>query len=148
MVVTVLQILHLLVVGVWVGAMAYSLTVVQPKVDRFVPDDRRREELLTVLADGNRWKVVPLVATLLVTAAAVALLTDRGTVAAGYGVALVLYLAAAGVFVNVSWRHWPARVFATTAELPAFRRSLRVQAWVMLTLASSAFVVTLAVSVG
>ena len=39
----------------------------------------------------------------------------------GYLMVVVLYGLAAVIFVNVSWRHWPARVFALPAELPRFR---------------------------
>lgn len=55
-------------------------------------------------------------------------------------------LAALLVLVHVSWRHWPARVFAAPAELPGFRRRLAVLARVMLALVAAAFVV--AVSAG
>ena len=45
-----------------------------------------------------------------------------------YGIALALDVAATGVFVHVSWRHWPARVFALPEERPEFRRKLRLSA--------------------
>ncbi|TMC03406.1 MAG: hypothetical protein E6J41_27525 [Chloroflexi bacterium] len=61
--------------------------------------------------------------------------------------ALVLYLAAAAVFANVSWRHWPARVFALPEELAGYQRRLRLQAWTILGLVTVAFLVALSVSV-
>jgi len=144
---SLLAIAHLTLAASWFGSMLYSLTVVQPKVALFLPDEQRREELLTTLAQGNRWKVLPLIGALMLTAAGVAL-TASATVATGYLVALALYAAAAAVFVNVSWRHWPARVFALPEELPGFRRSLTIQARTILVLVGAAFLVALSVSVG
>jgi len=139
----VFAIVHLTLSAVWLGSMSYSLTVVQPKVARFFTDDSRREEFLTTLAHGNRWKVVGLIAALVVTALGV-IVSARRPVAIGYAVALVLYLGAAAIFVNVSWRHWPARVFALPAELPGFRRALRLRAWSMCVLVGAAFLTALA----
>jgi putative copper export protein len=139
-------VVHLLVAAIWLGAMLYSLTVAQPKVTRFFSDDRDREDFLTTLAHGNRWAVVGLIAVLVVTAAVV-IAVSSGAVATGYAVALALYAVASAVFVNVSWRHWPARVFARPEELPRFRRQLRAQALAMLTLVAAAFVIALGVSV-
>jgi uncharacterized membrane protein len=141
----VLAVLHLTLAAVWLGSMAYSLWVVQPRVASFFDDDVRREEFLRALANGNRWRVVALVAVLMATAVAVIVTSSR--LAAGYAVALALYAAAAAVFVNVSWRHWPARVFALPDELAGYQRRLRIQAFVMLALVGTAFVVALGVSV-
>jgi Flp pilus assembly protein TadB len=137
---------HLTTAAVWLGGMSYSLLVVQPKAARFFAgDELRREEFLTTLAQGNRWKVVGLIGALAVTGLGVVLTAGRVT-ALGYGVVLVLYAAAAAIFANVSWRHWPARVFALPQELPAFRHSLTRQAWAMLGLVGAAFLVALSVS--
>lgn len=137
---------YLGLIALWLGAMAYSLGVVQPKVARFFPDQRQREEFLTVLAHGNRWRVMALLAALTVTAAAVLVNSPGRAVAAGYAAALALHLVAAGVFAHVSWRHWPARVFALPQELPGYHRRLRVLAWTMLGLVGSAFLAALAAS--
>jgi len=51
----------------------------------------------------------------------------------------LLLLGASGIFWYVSWRHWPRRVFATSAELPALQRRLVVLASTMLGLAGIAF---------
>ncbi|MGH3328998.1 MAG: hypothetical protein ACRDPT_14610 [Streptomycetales bacterium] len=64
------------------------------------------------------------------------------------GAPLALYVAAAAVFLNVSWRHWPARVFALPEELTGYRRRLRIQALVILGLVGTAFVTALGVSIG
>ncbi|WP_223166763.1 hypothetical protein [Nonomuraea sp. SYSU D8015] len=132
----ILLILHLTAAAVWFGAMAYSLAVVQPRITRFFPTPRAREDFLLLLAQGNRWKVAPLIGFLALSGLAL-----------GLAVPAVLYLAAGVVFVNVSWRHWPSRLFALPEELPGYQRRLRVQAWTMLGLVGAAFVVALAVSV-
>jgi hypothetical protein len=143
----VLLVAHVVLVATWFGAMAYSLGVVQPRVAKFFPDERRREDFLLVLAHGNRWRVVALLAMITATCVAVVITAPARATAVGYAVSLVLYAAAGGIFAHVSWRHWPARVFALPAELAGFRRRLRVQAVAMLALVGAAFVVALSVSV-
>ena len=51
--------------------------------------------------------------------------------------------AAAGIFWYVSWRHWPARVFALGAERDVLRRRLRVLAGTMTGLVGVVFVLGL-----
>jgi hypothetical protein len=138
----VFALVHLPLAALWLGSMSYSLTVVQPRVARFFAEDGRREEFLTTLAQGNRWRVVGLIAALLVTGFGVVLTAPR-RVALGYAVALALYLVAAGIFWYVSWRHWPARVFALPSEIPGFQRTLRRLAWAMCVLIGVAFVTAL-----
>lgn len=142
----VLMVAHLAVAAIWLGSMAYSLTVLQPKVARFFPDVEDREQFLLLLAHGNRWKVVGLLATLMISGLGATVGSD-GLVAIGYPVSLLLYAAAGAIFWYVSWRHWPARVFAVVEELPAFQHRLRVLAGIMLLLVGMAFVVALSVSV-
>ena len=127
--------------------MIYSLIVVQPKVAAFFTDDEEREVFLAALADGNRWKVVAMAGALTASGLFVVAGSDCTPVRVGYGAALVLYLAAFAVFVEVSWRHWPARVFALAHERAAFRQALKRRAWTMASLVGTGFVVTLAVSV-
>ncbi len=141
-----LVVVHLTVAAIWFGSMSYSLTVVQPKVATFFPDAEAREPFLLLLAHGNRWKVISLVAVLVVTGLAVAVFSG-GLVAIGYAVALLLYVMATGIFWYVSWRHWPARVFAVSEELPGYQRRLHVLATAMLLLVAVAFLVALVVSV-
>jgi hypothetical protein len=138
----VFAIVHLTLAALWLGSMGYSLTVVQPRVARFFTDDARREDFLTTLAQGNRWRVVGLIAALVVTALGVVLTAPRA-VALAYGLALVPYLGAATIFWYVSWRHWPARVFALPAEVPGFQRALRRLAWAMCVLVGAAFLTAL-----
>ncbi|GAA0925196.1 hypothetical protein [Pseudonocardia zijingensis] len=137
---------HLALAAVWLGSMVYSLAVVQPRVDRFFPDPERREEFLLALAQGNRRPVVALIAALLLTDLVVLLF--RPELRLGYTIALVAYLLAGALFVHVSWRHWPARVFALPEELPGFQRRLRRIAWTMTALVGAAFLTTSVASVG
>lgn len=140
------QVAHLTVAAIWLGSMAYSLTSVQPKIARHITDQSRREELLIVLAHGNRRPVLALITTLVLTAAG-AILTGSPTVAIGYAVALGCYLPATAIFVNVSWRHWPTRVLALPEELPRLRRNLARQAYAMTALVATAYLAALTASV-
>jgi hypothetical protein len=143
--VVIVELAYLVLTTLWLGSMVYSLVVVQPKVARFFPDDERREEFLVALANGNRWPVVALVAGLVVSGGVVAV-AGSGAVSVGYAVAVVLDLVAAAIFVDVSWRHWPARVFALPEELPRFRRALMARAATMTVLIGLSYVVAMAVS--
>ena len=141
----IVELAYLVLTTLWLGSMVYSLVVVQPKVARFFPDGERREEFLVALANGNRWPVVALVAGLVVSGGVVAV-AGSGAVSVGYAVAVGLDLVAAAIFVDVSWRHWPARVFALPEELPRFRRALMVRAATMTVLIGLSYVVAMAVS--
>jgi len=50
------------------------------------------------------------------------------------GVKLALFLMALALFSYASWRLWPARVFATTKEIPLFQRTFRLIAWSLIVL--------------
>lgn len=118
--------------------MAYSLFVVQPKLKKyFGADADGREALTTVIASGNRWKVVGLIAAIALTGVGLLLINhDHWQIHAVKG---ILLLMASGIFWYVSWRHWPQRVFATAAELPRLQRRLIRLATTMLVLAGTAF---------
>lgn len=139
------QLVYLVLTTLWLGSMVYSLALVQPKIARFFRDDEQREEFSVVLANGNRWPVVALIVGLLLSGGGVAF-AGSGAVSVGYTVAVGLDLVAAGIFVDVSWRHWPARVFALSEEIPGFRRRLTVRATTMTVLVGVSYVVALTVS--
>jgi hypothetical protein len=129
-----LAVAHGLLAAAWFGSMAYSLFVVQPRAARyFAGDDDAYERRVITLAAGNRWRVLALVAGIAATGAGLVILDAASNDAAGNGpawaavvVAKTLLLATAvGIFTYVSWWHWPRRVFAAEAELPALRRTLR-----------------------
>ncbi|MFB6719865.1 hypothetical protein ACFCV3_06890 [Kribbella sp. NPDC056345] len=131
-------IIHAGLAAAWVGGMAYSLFVVQPKLKRyFGPDAAGREALTTVIASGNRWKVVGLIAAIALSGLGL-LLFDSGHWWI-HAVKGLLLLMATAIFWYVSWKHWPARVFATAAEVPVLQRRLIVLATTMLGLAGFAF---------
>ena len=131
-------VIHAGLAAAWLGGMAYSLFVVQPKLARFFAnDDESREALTVTLAVGNRWKVLGLIAVIGASGIVLWLLTSTPL-----WIVLaktVLLLVATGVFWYVSWRHWPRRVFATPSERPGFQRRLRLLATIMLALAGTAF---------
>ena len=140
----VLAVIHAGLAAAWVGGMAYSLFVVQPKLKKYFGADRDgREALTTVIAAGNRWKVVGLIAAIAATGGVLlALDRDHWWLHAVKG---ILLLAATGIFWYVSWRHWPQRVFATAAELPKLQARLITLATTMLGLAGAAFALGVAV---
>jgi Flp pilus assembly protein TadB len=134
----VLVIVHAGLAAAWVGGMAYSLFVVQPKLARFFgPDQESREALTAVIASGNRWKVVGLIAAIAVSGGVLLIFVDTSLWI--HVAKAVLLMVATGIFWYVSWRHWPRRVFATAAERPALQRQLRGLALAMLALAGTAF---------
>jgi Flp pilus assembly protein TadB len=134
----VVAIVHAGLAAAWVGGMAYSLFVVQPKLKKYFAADRdSREALTTVIAAGNRWKVVGLIGVIALSGVVLLLLNhDHWQLHAVKG---LLLLIATGIFWYVSWRHWPQRVFATAVELPVLQRRLVLLASTMLGLAGAAF---------
>lgn len=133
---------HAVLGAVWLGAMAYSLAVVQPRSRRLL-GEQRHEELAATLAAGARWRVLALIAALALTG--LALIGLRGSGAGWAWTALVvvktaLTAAAAGVFAWVSWRLWPQRLFASAEQLPVVHRRFALAATSLLALAGAAFV--------
>lgn len=131
-------IVHAGLAAAWVGGMAYSLFVVQPKLRRyFGPDEDGREALTMMIASGNRWKVIGLIGAIAVSGLLLLWLTSSPLWI--HLVKAILLLLATIIFWYVSWRHWPRRVFATRTELPTFQRRLRLLASAMLALTATAF---------
>ena len=131
------MLIHTGVAALWLGSMAYSLFVVQPKLSQIAGGDVVKvEQMHRELAHGNRWPVVGLIATLWITGA---LLTEKLT----FPVLLkaMALLAATILFWWVSWRAWPRRVFALPEELPALQRRFRRVAIAMFGLVVLAFAV-------
>ena len=127
---------HLLAAAVWLGAMAYSLAVVQPRSQRFIEDERRREAFAVELAAGARRPVLGVIA--LLAGSGAALVALEAAPGSGWwlivGAKVALLAAAAALFWHVSWRLWPRRLFATPEELPALRGRFRGVAWALLAL--------------
>ena len=135
---TLVAVIHAGLAAAWLGGMAYSLFVVQPKLARFYAGDEESRETLTItIASGNRWKVLGLIAVIGVSGLVLWSLTSAP--AWIIVTKVVLLIVASGIFWYVSWRHWPRRVFATASERPGFQRRLRLLATIMLVLAGTAF---------
>ena len=136
---------HVVVASVWLGAMAYSLAVVQPRAARLL-GPQRYEEFATVLANGARRVVFAMCAALAASGlglVAVAYASGRpgGGWLALMAAKTVVLAAALAVFSHVTWRLWPRRVFALPDELPALQSRFRAAAVTMLALVGAAFVV-------
>jgi hypothetical protein len=138
-----LALVHVGVGAVWLGAMAYSLLVVQPRAERLLGDPLRYEEFAATVAAGARWPVLGMAATLAASGAglvAVSLATRPSpgqlwvTLVLAKGVLLLVVVA---VFWHVSWRLWPRRLFAVESELPGLKRQFRLVALVMLALVAA-----------
>ncbi|MEV7227083.1 hypothetical protein AB0M79_08670 [Polymorphospora sp. NPDC051019] len=140
-----LLLVHAGVAALWLGAMSYSLFVLQPKIGRmFDGDPVRIEEAERGLAHGNRRPVLALITVLWLSGIALTgLAAADGISTAGWllvAVKAVLLAGASGLFWWVSWRGWPRRVFALPAELPDLRRRFRRVALTMLVLVGTAAV--------
>ena len=134
--------IHSGVGAVWLGSMIYSLGVVQPRIGRLFGDPARAEDAYRELAAGNRWRVVALIVMLAGSGAGLVALRADGSHTWWVLIAAkaVLAVVAAACFWWVSWRGWPARIFALPAELPALHRRFRRVAVLMTALVGAAFV--------
>jgi Flp pilus assembly protein TadB len=131
-------IVHAGLAAAWVGGMAYSLFVVQPKLKKYFGTRAEdREQLTAVIASGNRYRVLALIGVIALTGVVLLLLDHRHWWI--HALKAVLLLLATGIFYYVSWHHWPRRIFATDAERPALQRQLIALATLMLGLAGTAF---------
>jgi hypothetical protein len=146
----VLVLTHAGVAAVWLGAMAYSLAVVQPRAARLLGPERY-EQFAAVVADGARWAVLGMCGVLAATGfglVAVALAAGHpgpGWLALATAKTVVL-CAALTVFAHVSWRLWPRRVFALPRELPALHRAFRRAALTLVALVGAELVLGVAAS--
>jgi len=136
-----LLVVHLGAAVAWLGAMAYSLVVVQPRIARAVLDPGRAEQIYRELAAGNRWPVVAILGGLALTGVALVALADAPSAVwwAVMAAKALLWVVAAGLFWWVSWRGWPRRVFALPDELPAQQARFRRVALAMVAVVGLAF---------
>ncbi|MGI5214051.1 hypothetical protein [Plantactinospora sp. CA-290183] len=147
---------HAGVGSLWLGSMAYSLFVLQPRLGRMltagdlarrttdvarVADGQRVEGAQRVLAHGNRWPVTALIGLLWLSGLALVFLAESRPASWWMlvGAKATLLGLATGLFWWVSWRGWPRRVFALPAELPALQRRFRRVAVSMLGLVAAAY---------
>lgn len=140
---------HVGVAAMWLGSMAYSLFVVQPRVARLLRDPGRAEEVYRELGAGNRWRVIGLIAALWVTGILL-VIVHKGSAGTAWwsavAVKALLLTAASALFWWVSWRGWPRRVFALPDELAGEQARFRRVALMMLALVGAAFVVGVGVT--
>lgn len=139
-----LNAVHVLLAAVWLGAMAYSLAVVQPRAERLL-GEQRYEEFAAVLASGARWPVLALCAGLGLSGGGLVavVLADRAPTTGWWvlvGAKSVVLIVAMVVFWYVSWRLWPQRIFAVPDEVPALRRAFWRAAATLLALVVTEFV--------
>jgi hypothetical protein len=141
-----LAVTHALVAAVWLGAMLYSLLIVQPRATEYFGTPERYEPFAATLAAGARWKVVGMAAALALSGGGlVAVQVARAEDPSALWIALVvakglLLLAAVALFAHVSWRLWPRRIFASRAELPAVQLHFRTIALMLTAIVGLAFV--------
>ena len=139
---------HVVLAAVWLGAMAYSLSIVQPRTARFLADERRADELAAVLAAGARRKVLAVIALLAISGAALVLAAPAGERTGGWWALIVVKVGllgvALGVFAHVSWRLWPARLFTSDDELPLVRARFRRAAVTLMALVAAGIVLGVA----
>jgi hypothetical protein len=135
---------HVVLAAVWLGAMTYSLVIVQPRALRLL-GEQRFEDFAAVLAHGARTAVLTVMAGLALTGSALVVLPLDDArhdplwwllVAAK----VVALLAALALFSWVSWRLWPRRIFALDTELAAVRTAFRRVAITLLALVAAQFV--------
>lgn len=139
----VLLLAHTVAAAVWVGAMAHSMFVVQPRLHRIAGDVEQLEDLQQQFAHGNRWPGVGMIAFVGLTGAGLVLADPNaggGWWWAAVAVKAGLLAGAASLFWWISWRAWPRRVFALPSELPSLQRRFRLVATAMVGLVGTAFV--------
>jgi Flp pilus assembly protein TadB len=138
----VVSLVHAGVGAIWLGSMAYSLFVAQPRIARVLAAGQT-EDVYRELAAGNRWRVVALIATLALSGLALVAIVDRpahpGLWWSLVAAKMLFLVLASAAFWWVSWRGWPRRVFALPAELPAQQRRFRRVAVLMCGLVGAAF---------
>jgi hypothetical protein len=135
-----LAVIHALAGAAWLGAMVYSLFVLHPRAHAYFPREAEFESFITAVSHGARRKVLTGLALIGLSGAALALVRWPESPAVSWlvllGAKVVLFAAALGLFVYVSWRMWPARVFAVGAEVPQIQKAFRRVGLAMVTLAA------------
>jgi len=140
---SLLAVAHALAGAVWLGAMCYSLFQLHPRAHAYFKDQKEFETFIATVSHGARWKVLGALAFVAATGVGLLALRGDGPRPLEWWVYLsvkgVLWLAAVALFAHVSWRMWPARLFALPEEAPHFQRRFQRVALVMITLAAASF---------
>jgi hypothetical protein len=119
---------HVLGGGVWVGAMVFSIFILQPRAEQFFRREADFEDFIFSVVHGARWKVFSGIVAIAVSGIGLAVWPGHAIVGGSavwsslFAAKVVAFVLAAGLFVYVSWILWPRRTFATAEELPAIKR--------------------------
>lgn len=113
---------HVLIGTIWLGATWFSLVVLHRRGPQCFARDADFEDFITQLSDGNRRRIVGALLSSALSGAALAWLIgpqhiDWRLIA----LKTALWCVSLGIIYVVSWRLWPARVFALPHELPRLR---------------------------
>jgi hypothetical protein len=113
---------HVLIGTIWLGATWFSLAVLHRRGPQCFARDADFEDFITRISDGNRRRIVGALLSSALSGAALMALLGADRVNMGLITAkLALWCVSLGVLYTVSWRLWPARVFALPHELPRLR---------------------------
>jgi uncharacterized membrane protein len=139
---SLLAITHVLAGAAWLGAMFYSFFLLQPRAQAYFAKPAEFEDFIATVSHGARWKVIFGLAVIGGTGLGLVLLRWPGAEPSVWlgllGLKVVLFGAAVGLFIYVSWRFWPARVLALPEEIPYFQRLSRRLGFTMMTLGALA----------
>jgi hypothetical protein len=141
--VQVLYWVHGMSAAAWFGAIFYRFAVVDGKAARYFADAADYERFATHLAHGMRYVVTAGMLTCAASGFALAGLRWNPASAAWLGLIgakVVVQVAAAGLFVYVSYVHWPWRSCAAPEESARYRREGQRLAGAMVLLSGTGFV--------
>jgi hypothetical protein len=119
---------HVLGGGVWIGAMVFSIFILQPRAEQFFRSEADFEDFIFSVVHGARWKVFSGIVAILLSGIGLAVWPKHAIVSESplwlglFVGKLAAFVIAAGLFIYVSWVLWPRRTFATPDELPAIKR--------------------------
>jgi len=138
-----IRFVHIIASAGLLGAMGYSIGVVQPRARRFFEKPADFEEFTAFISNGARWKMLGTLAVIGLTGALLIIFhpreADHRWLALIAAKMLVLLIATV-VFCYASWRLWPARIFASPEEIPKFQRRFRLVGYAMITMVVLEFV--------
>ena len=136
------RLVHVLGAALWLGSIYFSATALHQRAPKLFERDEAFEAFITGLSDGNRRRhLTAFMACLLSGAALVASSGPRAASQASgawglwwalMALKLGLWGAGAALFGVISWRLWPARVFALAQELDGVRRQGTLARWALL----------------
>lgn len=139
----VIRFVHVIASAGLLGAMGYSIGVVQPRARRFFENAKDFEEFTAFISHGARWKMLGTLALIALTGALLIIFHSHqaahgwlALIAAKVGILLIATL----VFCYASWRLWPARIFASPEEIPIFQRRFRIVGYTMITMVVLEFI--------